>query len=399
MALDAFKRLSQVGSGLFNQVQTPIAIDFGVGSMKLLQIVGDQPPTLVGAACLDTPLDLRGDHVKRLDFQLEALPKLIRQAGFKSRRVVCSIPASHTICKHLQLVRTEGVTVADQIASAIAAQLECDTNALVFRHIEIESPAAGNKIEAIGMATPRECIRRLLSGLKDAKLEPVGMHSEFTAVIRAFEPVSRRADDIARTTVYLDIGAGTTKIMIGHGPKLVFARIVEVAARHLDELVSEQLGCDLAEARRRRLVLENPCPERKPAEAPTAPEQPQAPAPNPDGEQSAPVATAEPAAAPAQADLSEPLELLIDEVRLSLRYHDSLFPGRRADRVVFLGGEARIRSTCHHIAKSLKLSAQIGDPLARIARTGSETCVGVDVREPQPGWTVAVGLALSPTDL
>ena len=75
----------------------------------------------------------------RLEFQLEALPKLIRQAGFKSRRVVCSIPASHTVCKHLQLVRIEGVAMADQIASAIAAQLECDTNALVFRHIEIES--------------------------------------------------------------------------------------------------------------------------------------------------------------------------------------------------------------------------------------------------------------------
>ncbi|MEK6701865.1 MAG: pilus assembly protein PilM [Planctomycetota bacterium] len=398
MALDAFKRLSQVGSGLFNQTQAPIAIDFGVGSMKLLQIVGDQPPTLVGAACLDTPLNLRGDHVKRLDFQLEALPKLIRQAGFKSRRVVCSIPASHTVCKHLQLVRTEGVAISDQIASAIAAQLECDATALVFRHIEIESPTAGNKIEAIGMATPRECIRRLLSGLKDARLEPVGMHSEFTAVIRAFEPVSRRADDHARTTVYLDIGAGTTKIMIGHGPKLVFARIVEVAARHLDELVSEQLHCDLAEARRVRASLECPCPDPTPVQTPSA-EPAQPPATDQEGAQNAPVATVEPAVAPPRADLTEPLELLIDEVRLSLRYHDSLFPGRKADRVVFLGGEARIRSTCHHIAKTLKLSAQIGDPLARIARTGSETCVGVDVREPQPGWTVAVGLALSPTDL
>ncbi len=397
MALDAFKRLSQVGSGLFSQAQTPISIDFGVGSMKLLQIVGDQPPTLVGAACLDTPLDLRADHVKRLDFQLEALPKLMRQTGFKSRRVVCSIPASHTVCKHLQLVRTEGVLVADQIASAIATQLECDTNALVFRHIEIESPAIGNRVEAIGMATPRECIRRLLSGLKDVKLEPVGMHSEFTAVIRAFEPVSRRADDDARTTIYLDIGAGTTKIMIGHGPKLVFARIVEIGARHLDELVSEQLSCDLAEARRLRAALEDPCPARKIPE----PAQSQAaePAPEQDGSQATPVAIAEPAALPPQADLTEPLELLIDEVRLSLRYHDSLFPGRRADRVIFLGGEARIRSTCHHIAKALKLSAQIGDPLARIARTGSEPCVGVAIREPQPGWTVAVGLALSPTDL
>jgi Tfp pilus assembly PilM family ATPase len=84
---------------------------------------------------------------------------------------------------------------------------------------------------------------------------------------------------------------------------------------------------------------------------------------------------------------------------LSLRYHESLFPGRKIERVIFLGGESKSRSLCQNVARVLKLPAQLADPLARVGRSGNEPVVGVDLKQPQPGWAVALGLALSPTDL
>jgi Tfp pilus assembly PilM family ATPase len=103
--------------------------------------------------------------------------------------------------------------------------------------------------------------------------------------------------------------------------------------------------------------------------------------------------------APEGCDLREALEMLTDEIQLSLRYHESLFPGRKVDRIVFVGGEARNRAVCQHIGRVLQAPAQVGDPMARAARTGSEPSVGVDLKEPQPGWTVPLGLCMSPTDL
>jgi hypothetical protein len=67
--------------------------------------------------------------------------------------------------------------------------------------------------------------------------------------------------------------------------------------------------------------------------------------------------------------------------------------------VIFLGGESRQRLVCEHLARSLRLAAQSVDPLARLARSGKVPCEGVDVTAPQPGWAVAVGMCLSPTDL
>jgi Tfp pilus assembly PilM family ATPase len=97
--------------------------------------------------------------------------------------------------------------------------------------------------------------------------------------------------------------------------------------------------------------------------------------------------------------MDEMLEGFTDEVRICLRYHAGQFPSRKIDRAVFVGGESRHRGLCQHVAKALRLPAQMADPLARLARTGKEPTVGVDLREPQPGWAVAMGLCMSPTDL
>src|ERR1051326_8805585 len=102
---------------------------------------------------------------------------------------------------------------------------------------------------------------------------------------------------------------------------------------------------------------------------------------------------------PPAADLSEPLEILTDEISMSLRYHESIFPDRKIDRAIFIGGEARHLGLCQHIARTLKLPAQVADPLAGVARTGDEPTLGVNFSEPQPGWATALGLCMSPTDL
>jgi Tfp pilus assembly PilM family ATPase len=98
-------------------------------------------------------------------------------------------------------------------------------------------------------------------------------------------------------------------------------------------------------------------------------------------------------------DLTEPLESLTDEIAMCLRYHASLFPGRKVERAIFVGGESRQIALCQHIARVLRLPARVADPLAQVARTGNEPCVGVDLGTPQPGWAVAYGLSLCPADL
>jgi type IV pilus assembly protein PilM len=373
----------------------PIAVDFGAGSLKVLQIAQGDNPSLVAAACLETPQGLINDPLKRLSFQLDALPDLIRAGEFKGRRAACALPAALTFCKHMQFQLEPGVPLSTMIRNSVPLQLKCDAGALVLKHVEVGPVARTNKTEVICMAAAREMVERFMTALKNARLEPVGMHSEFTAALRAFSAMKRAEGEKSQTSLYLDVGLGCTKVAIAHGPDLVFARTIDLGGRHLDAALATQLKLTATQARAHRLGMTQLC--AAPAAA--------AAAPPGEGLTGRLAVLAAPPAAPREraamqaGDLHEPLEILTDEVSMCLRYHESIFPERRVDRAIFLGGEARHLGLCQHIARTLRLPAQVADPMARVVRTGEEPTVGVSFDQSQPGWAVALGLCLCPTDL
>ena len=87
------------------------------------------------------------------------------------------------------------------------------------------------------------------------------------------------------------------------------------------------------------------------------------------------------------------------ELDLCRRYHEAAFPSAPVGRLVFVGGEARHRGLCQQVARGLMLAAQVGDPLVRMGRisdVGIES--GIDRRQPQPAWAVAIGLSMGPVN-
>ncbi|MFA6045835.1 MAG: hypothetical protein WC718_12700, partial [Phycisphaerales bacterium] len=156
----------------------PVAVDFGAGNLKVLQLAEGDPPTLVAASSLETPAELHADPRKRLEFQLAALPKLIRQGGFKGRRVVCSIPAWATLCKQIQLPKSDPAALAETVEALLPQQFNCEPGALVHRFYEVGQEKSG-KIEIVVLATPRDVVEQIVRGLAANKFEPVGLQSEF----------------------------------------------------------------------------------------------------------------------------------------------------------------------------------------------------------------------------
>jgi len=367
---------------LLKQNQHPVAIDFGVSALKVLQVSAGEPASLIAAAMLETPEDLLFDHAKRLKFQMDALPRLVKTGGFRGKRAVCSIPACHSFyCKHMEFQKAEGVSTAALVRAALPTQLRCDPEALVYRHIDVgkvERPGSANRSEVICMATGRGTVERLMGAIKTSKLEPVGMHSEFEAALCSV-PIEND-----KPMLLLDLGTATTKVIIAHGQRIVFARAIEIGGRHLDETVAHQLKLTMGQAHRHRLEMER-VPRRLAAVAAGVPE---------DRAHTMPGRPARP-----EPDLTEPLEILTDEIQMCLRYHGSLFPSSPVERALFVGGETVHRALCEHVARVLRMPAQTADPLARVGRSGREPTTGVDLTEPQPGWAVALGLCLSPTDL
>lgn len=417
----SFPSLKSVrGMRLLQPSGLPIGVDFGVGSLKLLQLSCGDQPTLISADAVPTPDELLNDASKRIDFQIEAFAKVAKKRGFRGKRAICSIPGANTFCKHLVLTKSDGVRLESLVAAEVAREVGCRPESLVCQHIEIPGTTRSStpgKLEVVCMAVGREIVNRLTAAFSHARCELVGIQPECLAVIRAFDDITRRDSDAKVSTLYLDIGHGATNVIIAHGRDVVFTKSIQIGGLQFDAAIAERFRCTLAHARARRMACAEvvppvrmpvPVAEAVPVgasardnasavgDAGAAPDRRLGQ--HPPG-LSLPVDHLDEAgASPPGVDLSEPLDCLADEVAMCLRYYESMFPWWRINRTIFVGGESKNRGLCQYIARRLKVGAQVADPLARVARTGKEPCSGVDLSEPQPGWAVPVGLCMSPSD-
>lgn len=414
---------------MFSGQLSPIAINFGSASVKLLQLSRGEKPSLIAAAEIPIPEAVRNDADRLFLLYQQEIPKVLKEGKFRGKRVVTAVPSAQTFIQHMQINPAEGVKTEDLVLGQLQSQLGVSPRSVVVRTIEVgEGSRGASKLEMICFAVSREQVMRYIELLTKQRLEVVGVHTETVAMVRAFDHINRREEDKRVTTLYVDLGWGGTRVAITHGKQIVFARYIQVGGRHFDQLIAQTLHCDQATARAHRLALQ-PTPMKRAAtphanqsgtamlrtaaalaEAHGADVEP-APAAqsvstmNDRRAGSVPIeltCAVQPKSITAEntnVDLSELLDTVTDELSMSLRYHRGMFQDRAVDRVIFLGGESRQLWLCQHVVKELRLPAQVGDPLARYRSEQGVTTPGVNLDEPQPGWAVPCGLCIAPTDM
>ena len=394
---------------------SPIAVDFGAHSLKMLQIVPGDPPQLLAAGEVEIPTD----GTDRWEFLGDTVRRLVRDLPFKGRFAVCTTPAHQTLIQHLQLAGGERDDLAEAVGQELRERMNINPSRMVVRHFHVGQFVRGGttRQEVLCVAASRDTVMRYIKILKSAGLETAGIYSEPQTVVQAFAHLYRRHDDDQRTTCFIDLGAGTVKAVIAHGTQMVFAKTVQYISQpeesdnvaqadarpvsgpaipphgpRLDTLNADS-EADLAGADddaadwagdTTRSARRSGSQARTPAglavlEAPVS-------------------ATTKAAPKEAGEAQDSAFDCLIDELQLCLRYHQGMFGDRPVEQVVFLGGGSRVVARCQRIAQALRIAAQLGDPLARLSRTSDSAApLGLDMRQPQPGWAVPMGLCLSQT--
>ncbi|MHC4826940.1 MAG: pilus assembly protein PilM [Planctomycetota bacterium] len=357
---------------MFSAQASPIAIDFGSSSVKLLQISPGENPSVQAAVGLRVPDPIRLDREARIAYFEKQLPRMFRKGGFKGRRVICSIPTSETLVQHVQVDNAIGMDREETIRAQFASQRGLSPHNMVIRTYEVTEVHRDGQpqSEVICFAISRDVAMQYVELLNKCKLEAIGVHSEIIGLVRAFDHLQPRPEEPSVTTLYADMGWGSTKVAISHDAQIVFARCIQIGGQHLDKRLADRLGCDLASARAQRIseqVLATASPD----------------------DAAGGVATSE---VVGQDEVSEIAHALAEELSMCVRYHESLFRGKKVDRMIFLGGEARNIALCQAIAKELRLPAQLGDPLTRFGCKRSLRTPGLTLGQPQPGWAVVCGL-------
>jgi len=344
----------------------PIGLDLGTTAVRMAQFSQYKGGyELVAAASADIPAEKQADFRSRLGFSGPAIKGLLSATGFVGRECVLSLPAEATFVQHVKIDLTDPAGLAAAVAQEVQGKLPFPAAKAEIRHIVAgEVGGKGGQHEVIVVAVARETVDASLAMARKARLDVSGVNIESCAIVECFARLFRRADDQTRCVLFVDIGHASTQAVISHGNRVVFARNLGIAGRKFDEGIAKRLGIMPGDATEMRKQL-------------------------------ADMDSDDARVRELRACMNDEVEELVGELTQCLLYHESIYRTGNLERVIFLGGQATDRHLCQSIAQRLNLPAQIGDPLVRMGNldTGRSES-GLDRRQAQPEWTVAVGLSL-----
>jgi type IV pilus assembly protein PilM len=416
---------------LFAPKINPIGIDFGTDCLRLAQVMPfNNEHKLIAAASADVPAHIRNNASARLQFFADTARDLLAQGNFRGRQAVLAMPASGMYIQHLRLPKLDEEETRKALPWEARGKLPIDPSQALMRHLiagevyQDQEP----KNEIIVMAAKKDAVNALLAAASRAKIDVIGMNVEPKALIDCFTHIDRRRSSGEVTHCFVDIGCASTRAVIARDGQILFARVIPIGGDHFTRAAADALKISFDEAKMKRLQCAQSVaaeathektdlvvPQVAPVAEPARPDSPDnsfalldvaikraEPRVEP---VAAPVAVQEAAPAGTGGEperihqaIQEPLRKLVSELDLCRRYYEATFQNKPVEHLIFVGGEARQRAVCLQMARELGLAAQIGDPLVRMGRIseiGIET--GIDRRQPQPGWAVAIGLSMGPS--
>ena len=229
---------------------------------------------------------------------------------------------------------------------------------------------------------------------KRCKLEVVGIHNEQFAAIKTFEYMFRRGADEKANAVnmYIDLGAITTKVTVTHCKDVKFVKTIHLGGNQMTLEYAKRHNIEFGCARLERMRIAQGIEiEEKVVVKETA----KVGADDSASEQNAIINSSG-----EDHPEEDTLEMIVDELKHCVRFHQHLYPNDEIGKLIFLGGESHHMNTCHQIAKSLRIKAQLGDPLGRLDREHLEMLPdALDRDKSHPGWAVVMGLCLSEANL
>jgi Tfp pilus assembly PilM family ATPase len=343
---------------------------------------------LIAAASADVPAQFQHDPEARAKFFVAAARELLIAGNFRGRQILLGLPAALASIACFRFPAADKVQMTAAIAQAVREKMGMDPSATLIRIYMVGQAQTSDAPmqDVIVIAAPRVEVNRLIEAASQARLDIIGMNVQPMALVDCFSHIYRRRSDTTSTTCFVDIGWAGTRLVVARGGSILSAGSIAIGGADLARAVALAMSISIEEAKLERLKI---------CHADTQSEE------HRDKRELHVVrpmgvcGDIEPQRRTVDAACAELLHHLIGQIEQFRDRFTERFPGGPIDRLVFVGGEAQNRALCRTIAREMRLSALVGDPLLRMGRCSDfGFASGIDRREPQPSWAVAIGLSL-----
>jgi type IV pilus assembly protein PilM len=338
---------------------SPIGIDIGARSIKLVQLSGDHSRLVEAARIELPPLPENATVEQQAERIVAGLKRGLGDRAFRGREAVICLSDRQLFLQSLRVPKQTGPQFDRQVAQEAASRAPFNLDQAELRYLEAADVRQGDQTlrEVIVFAVQRAVLQQSLELVEQARLRPVAVDVEPAALVRSYAAQYRRDDDRQARALVVHVGYTRTAAMIAQGDELLFVKYIDCGGQHLDQAVARHLGMDLAEA----VSLRRHNGDRR-------------------------AEMQDPEVARSVADATRPmLERLAGELAMCVRYHSVTFRGQPLVRLVLGGGEATPQ-LLDALGRHLELKCELSDPFRTLPTAPNLGRRGQ--------WDVAAGLAL-----
>lgn len=242
-----------------------LGLDISSSSVKLVELGRDKAGNLVLERCAIVPLErgwITDGNIEKFDEVAEALRRLVKKSGTKTRNVAMALPPSAVITK--KIILPGGMS--DQ---ELELQVETEANQYIpFPLDEVSldfcivgpSAASSGDVEVLIAASRREKVQDIQGLAEAAGLKPVIVDVESYASRLATARLIENLPDkgVGSIVALFEVGALTTSMQVIRNDEVLYERDQAFGGAQLTQLIVRQYGFSLEEAESKKRSGELP---------------------------------------------------------------------------------------------------------------------------------------------
>lgn len=232
-----------------------LGLDVSASSVKLVELGQDKAGKLVLECCALVPLErgwINDGNIEKFDEVADALRRLIKKSGTKTKNVAMALPPSAVITK--KIILPGGMTDQD-----LEMQVESEANQYIPFPLDevsldfcILGPSAGatGDVDVLIAASRREKVQDLQGLAEAAGLKPVIVdvksYASRLAASRLIASMPNQSED--RIVALFEVGSLTTSMQVIRNDEVLYDRDQAFGGAQLTQLIVRQYGFSPEEA-------------------------------------------------------------------------------------------------------------------------------------------------------
>src|SRR5579872_4958123 len=322
--------------------KTIVGLDIGSSTVKIVQLKPEANQwKLVSMGMVEIPkesLEAKNPEAQRTSV-IETIKRAFKESGIKTKKVITSLSGDSVIIRYVKLpFMTE-----EELRGSIAREAEqyiplnIDQVVLDFQILGEAQEDGQRKLDVLLVAAKVDVVDQHLSMLKSAGLSPMVIDIDAFALQNAYE--INRVEPSEETVALINMGASLTTVNILEGSNTRFTRDIPVAGNDFTKEIQKEFNLKFSEAE-----------ELKKSHGAISMEE---------DDFSLSTVSHKDDRVLRMSDVMTPvLNKLLGEIRRSFDYYETQARKKTVERVILLGGSARLKNVNRFLANKLGIPVE-----------------------------------------